>query len=240
MLKWLKPDIFLAQLPRSAPMPVNRIREASLHVVTFVSVVIILLLVATGPTRARRADVRDRIDALLARYQELGLFNGSALVADHGEVVLQQGLWPRQHGVGNRQHPGHEVPARLDHQAVHFRARDATGRPRRDRSGGADHTLPAGLSRAHRHAHHHPSPSQSHVRHRRIHRASHLRRQARTPPTRRRNLPTTSSPSSISSSSPARSTATTIPPTSCLASSSRNDLRPGGTSSCCRSASSRR
>lgn len=31
------------------------------------------------------------IDSLLARYHQLGLFNGSALVADHGSVVLQKG-----------------------------------------------------------------------------------------------------------------------------------------------------
>ncbi len=31
------------------------------------------------------------IDAFIARYQELGLFNGSALVADQGQVVLRKG-----------------------------------------------------------------------------------------------------------------------------------------------------
>ena len=54
--------------------------------------VIILLLVAAGPTSGQRApDVRDRVEALLAKYHELGLFNGSALVADHGEVLLRKG-----------------------------------------------------------------------------------------------------------------------------------------------------
>jgi CubicO group peptidase (beta-lactamase class C family) len=37
------------------------------------------------------ADSADRIDALLGKYQELGLFNGSALVADKGQVVLKKG-----------------------------------------------------------------------------------------------------------------------------------------------------
>jgi len=34
----------------------------------------------------------DRIAALLARYHELGLFNGSVLVADRGEVVVKEGV----------------------------------------------------------------------------------------------------------------------------------------------------
>lgn len=33
----------------------------------------------------------DQIDALLGRYLALGLFNGTALVADHGQVVLKKG-----------------------------------------------------------------------------------------------------------------------------------------------------
>ena len=62
------------------------------YVATLVSVVLVLALAATGPARAREAaDARDRIDALLARYQELGLFDGSALVADAGQVVLRKG-----------------------------------------------------------------------------------------------------------------------------------------------------
>jgi CubicO group peptidase (beta-lactamase class C family) len=73
-------------------MPLKRSREASIRIVTLVSVVLILALAATSPARAREAaDARDRIDALLARYQELGLFNGSALVADAGQVVLRKG-----------------------------------------------------------------------------------------------------------------------------------------------------
>jgi CubicO group peptidase (beta-lactamase class C family) len=52
----------------------------------------IVLLVTTNPTSAGvAADPRDRIDALLARYQELGLFNGTALVADRGSVVIRKG-----------------------------------------------------------------------------------------------------------------------------------------------------
>src|SRR5262245_64093789 len=71
-------------------MRVTRPRAASIHVVTLVFVGV--ALVATNPARAREAaDARDRIDALLARYQELGLFNGSALVADAGQVVLRKG-----------------------------------------------------------------------------------------------------------------------------------------------------
>src|SRR5262249_42235641 len=71
-------------------MPATRSRTASMRAVTLVSVVV--ALVATSPARARvAADRRDRIDALLARYQELGLFNGSAMVADAGQVLLRKG-----------------------------------------------------------------------------------------------------------------------------------------------------
>ncbi len=73
-------------------MPVIRLRTASLHGLTLVSTVLILALVAASQARARgAADARQGIDTLLARYQELGLFNGSALVADRGEVVLRKG-----------------------------------------------------------------------------------------------------------------------------------------------------
>lgn len=71
-------------------MPVPRTRVATSHVVTLVSVVV--AVVAISPARAREAaEARDRIDAVLARYQELGLFNGSALVADNGQVVIRKG-----------------------------------------------------------------------------------------------------------------------------------------------------
>src|SRR5581483_7579841 len=37
------------------------------------------------------AEPATAIDQLLSRYQQLGLFNGSALVAEHGQVVLKRG-----------------------------------------------------------------------------------------------------------------------------------------------------
>lgn len=40
---------------------------------------------------AQGADPSSRIDELLERYQALGLFNGSVLVADHGAVVMRKG-----------------------------------------------------------------------------------------------------------------------------------------------------
>lgn len=52
---------------------------------------ILVVLVLTVANDVFAADAQDRIDALLARYQELGLFNGSALVADRGQVVLKKG-----------------------------------------------------------------------------------------------------------------------------------------------------
>ena len=55
------------------------------------SILIALLLLASSSLIAGAASSADRIDALLARYRELGLFNGSALVADQGQVVLKKG-----------------------------------------------------------------------------------------------------------------------------------------------------
>jgi len=52
--------------------------------------VVLSLLVSHAPI-AVAAGSADRIDALLNRYRELGLFNGSALVADQGQVVLKKG-----------------------------------------------------------------------------------------------------------------------------------------------------
>ena len=54
--------------------------------------VIVLLLVSGVAASGQRApDVRDRVDALLAKYHDLGLFNGTVLVADRGEVLLRKG-----------------------------------------------------------------------------------------------------------------------------------------------------
>ncbi len=52
--------------------------------------VLLSLLVSHAPL-AIAAGNADRIDALLTRYRELGLFNGSALVVDQGQVVLKKG-----------------------------------------------------------------------------------------------------------------------------------------------------
>jgi CubicO group peptidase (beta-lactamase class C family) len=48
------------------------------------------LVLALAPA-AMAAGVEQQIDQFIARYQELGLFNGSALVAEHGQVVLKKG-----------------------------------------------------------------------------------------------------------------------------------------------------
>jgi CubicO group peptidase (beta-lactamase class C family) len=54
-------------------------------------ILIALLLLVSNSLIARAAGSADRIDVLLARYRELGLFNGSALVADQGQVVMKKG-----------------------------------------------------------------------------------------------------------------------------------------------------
>jgi CubicO group peptidase (beta-lactamase class C family) len=55
---------------------------------------LLLALGAVGTARVQSSGAEDstaRIGALLARYHELGQFNGSALVAQHGEVLLEKG-----------------------------------------------------------------------------------------------------------------------------------------------------
>lgn len=53
--------------------------------------ILVVSLLVSNSVIARAAGTADRIDALLARYRGLGLFNGSALVADQGQVVLKKG-----------------------------------------------------------------------------------------------------------------------------------------------------
>ena len=57
----------------------------------WVAVTLLVSLLASNSLTAAAADRSDRINALISRYQELGLFNGSALVADQGQVVLKKG-----------------------------------------------------------------------------------------------------------------------------------------------------
>jgi CubicO group peptidase (beta-lactamase class C family) len=54
-------------------------------------ILVVFFVFVANPLSGFASDALDRIDALLARYQELGLFNGSALVADHGRVVIKKG-----------------------------------------------------------------------------------------------------------------------------------------------------
>ena len=56
-----------------------------------IGLLIVLAVVAWQPSPATAADAAERIDALLAKYQEFGLFTGAALVADQGRVVLKKG-----------------------------------------------------------------------------------------------------------------------------------------------------
>lgn len=58
---------------------------------TFTRMLLTVAFVLMGAGVGRAADPRAEIDALLSRYQALGLFNGSVLVADRGQVVLEKG-----------------------------------------------------------------------------------------------------------------------------------------------------
>ncbi|MGA9751413.1 MAG: serine hydrolase [Acidobacteriota bacterium] len=58
------------------------------------SLALMLVLAVAGAVRAQSKGSEDkaaRIDALLERYQQLGLFNGSALVAERGRLLLDKG-----------------------------------------------------------------------------------------------------------------------------------------------------
>jgi CubicO group peptidase (beta-lactamase class C family) len=51
----------------------------------------VAVLLVFSAVAATAQDKAAAIDALLSRYQEIGAFNGSALVADHGTVVFKKG-----------------------------------------------------------------------------------------------------------------------------------------------------
>lgn len=55
-----------------------------------ISLLLLLLLVCL-PLSAQAPDKAAALDALLAKYNEFGLFNGSVLVAEKGEVILAKG-----------------------------------------------------------------------------------------------------------------------------------------------------
>jgi CubicO group peptidase (beta-lactamase class C family) len=72
-------------------MQILGIRQIYKCVVRLARPLLVLSILASHSWIANAAGSSDRIDALLGRYQELGLFNGSALVADQGQVVLKKG-----------------------------------------------------------------------------------------------------------------------------------------------------
>ena len=50
-------------------------------------------ILALALVPAASAEIVDqRIEQFIGRYQALGLFNGSALVAEHGQVILKKGF----------------------------------------------------------------------------------------------------------------------------------------------------
>jgi CubicO group peptidase (beta-lactamase class C family) len=74
------------------PMLRVSVRGLSIRWSPLAHAAVVLLLVASGPASGQPApDVGDRVDAFLAKYYELGLFNGAVLVADRGKVLLRKG-----------------------------------------------------------------------------------------------------------------------------------------------------
>ncbi len=53
--------------------------------------VVLIMMMAAMSCATETTDVAKRIDALMSRYLELGQFNGSVLVAQGGEMVLEKG-----------------------------------------------------------------------------------------------------------------------------------------------------
>ena len=84
-------------------MRISSPRRSYGQVMWLTRILVVLALIVANPLNGFAAD-SDRIDALLARYQELGLFNGSALIADRGQVVLKKGygLANMEWGIPNR------------------------------------------------------------------------------------------------------------------------------------------
>ncbi len=72
-------------------MRISNLRRSYGQLIWITRIVVVCVVIVANPREVFAADVRDQIDALLARYQELGLFNGSALVADAGQVELKKG-----------------------------------------------------------------------------------------------------------------------------------------------------
>src|SRR5260370_23412904 len=76
---------------RRVDMQIASVRHTYERPARLAGILIALLLLVSNSLVASAPGSADRIDALLARYRELGLFSGSALVADQGQVVLKKG-----------------------------------------------------------------------------------------------------------------------------------------------------
>ena len=91
--------------------------------------VFLLLLVFICPYGHTQEKMKT-IDDLLDQYHAYGLFNGSALVAENGRIILKKG-----YGLANMEHPErprYEIPDRFHHEAIHFDDIHATRRGRKN------------------------------------------------------------------------------------------------------------
>ena len=129
------------------------------NAITMLRTLLILLLTLPAFAAAKAA----QLDAFIARYHELGLFNGAALVAGRRAARPAQGLRRSQYGVAHSKCAGHPLPPRLDDKTVYGRLDNENGGKRADRPCRSHHTLSARLSEAHWRSHHHPSIAESHL-----------------------------------------------------------------------------
>jgi len=71
--------------------------------------IVLALVLFAFTALAADSSAAAKIDALLSRYNQLGIFNGSSLVADNGQVVAKKGYgmanfeWNIPNGVGPAQ-----------------------------------------------------------------------------------------------------------------------------------------
>src|SRR5262245_21230981 len=72
-------------------MRINNVHHRRRHPQRLSRILVTISLFLTSAHTALASDASDRLETLLRRFQELGLFNGSVLVADRGQVALKKG-----------------------------------------------------------------------------------------------------------------------------------------------------
>ena len=72
--------------------------KRSAHSILFSALLALVFLLLSAQIQAFSQDKISKIDALIQAYNDLGQFNGSALVAEKGKVIYKKGF-----GLANRE-----------------------------------------------------------------------------------------------------------------------------------------